>query len=160
MVGIHFSSAFRFIGSEFVVLKILKCVHVYAIMNFETIYILDIILDAVCWECITKTFIRIVFAHLYFTIITKHRTSNRIIQPIWFIVFEVLCGCRTICIVFVSQNYQNVLEDWVERGQKMKLHIFIHTHTCSTCPTSTAFTTHSIFEMFCNCSKWNKQILT
>lgn len=138
MVGIHFSSAFRFIGSEFVVLKILKCVYVYAIMDFETIYILDIILDAVCWECITKTFIRIVFAHLYFTIITKHRTSNRIIQPIWFIVFEVLCGCRTICIVFVSQNYPNVLEDWVERGQKWDCtftHLFhmpnIHNIHCS-----------------------------
>lgn len=45
-----------------------------------------------CWECISKTFIRIVFSHLYFTIITKHRTSNRIIQihpSIWFIVLGV-----------------------------------------------------------------------
>lgn len=60
----------------------------------ETIYILDIILRVCgCWECISKTFIRIVFSPIY--IHNNHKTTSyiqsNIIQPIWFIVFEVLC---------------------------------------------------------------------
>lgn len=90
-----------------------------------------------CWECISKTFIRIVFSHLYFTIITKHRTSNRIIQAftVWFIVFgSFVCAVALPHLHCVRQSKFCHKTIWTEC---IFLRVFFRTLLCVLASTHT-----------------------